>query len=249
MASGDGDLAASLRALKLCSSSARKRTPARDGAGRAREELREMMNVRGGVPTPQARAPAAAGARAAAAERQESCRHCGRTFRVDSLARHEAVCQKVFGKRSRPIFDSGMQRRVTDGSFDAMRAGPAAARRGGGRTKRPSGPSSGARRCVDEIPVGGRAKVGKQADWRKKSSQLRSALAAMRGGGSTGSYSSYSMEGVPDARAGADDDRQQCPFCGRKFSATAFPRHRAFCEEQARRKRITARATGRSTKR
>ena len=243
----DGDLAASLRALKLCSSNTRLQRKSVERPIR-RDELRDL-NVGRQPQNPQA-GPTSMSGRTAhevsreGSEQQRACRHCSRTFRADALARHESVCQKVFMK-SRPRFNSKGQRKVTDGSFDGMRACPTTT-----ANKSRSSASSRRSRSVDDIAVGQRKKVGKTADWKKKSTQLRHALSAMRGQGSTGpSYSSYSMDGVPSFTPEDIDDRRQCPYCNRKFNSTAFPKHRDFCKEQALRKKITSRPPHRSLKR
>ena len=40
-----------------------------------------------------------------------------------------------------------------------------------------------------------------------------------------------------------DDDRQECPYCGRKFGSEAFERHVKFCETKNAGKMRTAKAT------
>ena len=37
------------------------------------------------------------------AEDMKSCANCGRTFHADKLARHEEICEKVFGTKRRPL--------------------------------------------------------------------------------------------------------------------------------------------------
>lgn len=187
------------------------------------------------------------------------CSLCGRTFHIDALKRHAAICERVFQRQRKP-FDSGMQRRVTDGSFDSMRSV------GGTTTTTTKKMSSGSSRLSlqksrrkpsqsmhtmsrDEIPVGPRATKPTPSgkNWRKKSGQLRAALAAMREPSKAAAprrsrYTLSDMNEQDAFRTGInddDDDRIQCPYCSRKFSETAAARHIPFCRTQHQRRLIT----------
>ena len=197
--------------------------------------------------------PRSAGA-AAGRVPQEGCHPCslcGRTFHIDALKRHAAVCQRVFQQQRKP-FDSRRQRRVTDGSFDSLRSGTAV----GGNTSKTTRlyksrrkPQSTQTMSTDEIPVGPR--VIKQTpsgkSWRKKSGQLRAALVAMREPPKATAMprrSRYTLSDLNEQDAyrnnnNDDDDRVQCPYCSRKFSETAAARHIPFCRTQHQRRLIT----------
>jgi len=43
------------------------------------------------------------------------------------------------------------------------------------------------------------------------------------------------MNGLPQ-QIEEEDDRQQCPFCNRKFAPDTLARHRKFCEDKVKTK-------------
>jgi len=138
----------------------------------------------------------------------EPCSFCGRKFNLESLYRHEAICQKT--SRRRPVFDSSKQRSVQciENKY----------RKNSGLKTRYS--------------TANQHKQPSQQNWKQKHEEFiktiraaRQVTAAIREG----------KELPPPPPPSVNPDYIQCPHCLRRFNKHAAERHIAFCAEQAKR--------------
>eukprot|EP00796_Vickermania_ingenoplastis_P000899 gene899-527_t len=113
------------------------------------------------------------------------CPYCGRSFAEDRLDRHIAMCVKM-----------------SKSEQDRQRKQRQLQRRDG-----PAGPST-----PSELSNSG---LGSSAEWRKQSTQLRSALSGEM----------------------VEDDRLPCPYCRRRFQAETAARHIPLCKDRMSRLR------------
>ena len=141
-------------------------------------------------------------------ERRE-CRYCGRKFAIDRIDKHEQICGKSHNKVMK-VFDARKMRlRDTEAAQFASNI-----------DKEPnSKPKTGA---------GGVPKYKIEHD------KLMANIRAAR------QYTEYENKKAEGKAVGPppqlpkyeidDDDREQCPYCGRKFAADAAKRHIPVCE-------------------
>jgi hypothetical protein len=137
------------------------------------------------------------------------CRICGRKFNPGSLARHEAICQTVSVKK-RKAFDSKSAR---IGGTEAAKFATQA-----DSQPKPSRKSSAQK---------------KQPKWKMQSNQLHEAMKQAR------LIAKAKRDGVPLSQLPPppasefeqQDDRVECPHCGRKFNSAAAERHIPRCQD------------------
>jgi hypothetical protein len=148
------------------------------------------------------------------------CRICGRKFAADRLAKHEAACEKASQKR-KPM--NIKEQRMTADQKKAARSAP----RGGGGGR------------------GGRG--GKNAKWKKESESFRAMLKQERRDKAL-LKSGVALSDLPppdmDPAYEAQDDRLECPSCGRKFNEQAHARHIQHCSNTKARPTRLMRGSG-----
>mmetsp|Transcript_19757 Transcript_19757/g.32016 ORF Transcript_19757/g.32016 Transcript_19757/m.32016 type:complete len:762 (+) Transcript_19757:18-2303(+) len=130
-----------------------------------------------------------------------ACRHCGRSFAASALVRHEAICQRVFG-RQRKRFDAASHRRAegAEGAAPIQRAAP---------------------RVVAQVPA--------HSHWREQSEAFRQAMRSARQVSAHIAAGRPLSELPPPPTAPELDDRVECPHCGRRFGAVQAERHIPRC--------------------
>ena len=133
-----------------------------------------------------------------------ACSICGRKFAPDRIEAHERACQ-ASASRKKKVFDSSKMR--VQGTEAAQFQG-----------------------MSHEEPK------KKKVDFRKQHEQL---VANMRAARQVQQYEDDRAKGKAVGPPPAlpkyempDDDRVECPYCGRKFGAEAAERHIPFCERQ-----------------
>lgn len=137
------------------------------------------------------------------------CKHCGRMFSHEALAKHVNICQKVFQKK-RKVFNPTEQRLPdVPEAADLKKAARQQARRG-------------------KIGIG-KEDEKPESKWRQKSEQFREAMRAAQ------MVKKFQKEGrdlrdLPVAPSNPElDDRVPCPHCGRRFGAQQAERHIPVC--------------------
>eukprot|EP00933_Yihiella_yeosuensis_P070900 TRINITY_DN79067_c0_g1_i1.p1 TRINITY_DN79067_c0_g1~~TRINITY_DN79067_c0_g1_i1.p1 ORF type:complete len:428 (+),score=57.07 TRINITY_DN79067_c0_g1_i1:96-1379(+) len=103
------------------------------------------------------------------------CRICGRTFSIDRVAKHQAICQKVNKVKKRPVFHSEKQRVFLEGGSSGKVVGAAA----------PLSKASAAMSSTrNRVGGAGRSFPGvpqNATNWREQSRAFREAMRAARG--------------------------------------------------------------------
>lgn len=131
------------------------------------------------------------------------CRVCGRTFAMDRVAKHQAICQKVTSKR-RPVFESEAQRVYTEGGSggNVVAIGmPIRPVRG------PAGPKPGTKGAAQGMMGRNSASAPPPTTkWREKSRAFREAMRSARqfAGGSSGSGPRGAMARQPIGPRGSN---------------------------------------------
>jgi len=152
-------------------------------------------------------------------EAMRGCRHCGRTFRVSVLQRHESTCKDVSKPRRR--FDMKQQRLDgVEGIEEAKR----------NALYQPSAAS----------PAPAKNAMPK---WKIQHEQFQAAMKAASGGGSGGGGGFGGGGGPPPSQV--PDDRVPCPHCGRKFAVETAARHIPHCAHTVNKPKGLARPTRR----
>ena len=130
------------------------------------------------------------------------CGICGRKFAADRLAKHEAACTKASQKR-KPL--NIKEQRMTAEQKKAARS----------------------------APRGGSKRAGRAAKWKQESESFRAMLkqerrdkALLKAGVA---MSDLPPPDVDPAYQAAQDDRLECPSCGRFFNEQAHARHIQHC--------------------
>ena len=139
-----------------------------------------------------------------------ACSYCGRKFASDRIAKHEEVCARMSHKKTK-VFDSTKMR--TQGT-------EAAAFVRKGKKNEPV-----IKKDVNGVP--------------KYKLEHQRLVESMRAARKLQAYEKAKAEGKavgppPEMPAFEmpDDDRVQCPYCGRKFAEEAARRHIPVCERQ-----------------
>lgn len=131
----------------------------------------------------------------------EPCPHCGRTFAPGRLERHAVTCERQQLTNPKAKAE-GKDRKTSSGSLSSY-----------SKAERvPAATASNAKPPAAAVSGGGGAappSASKTEKWRRQSAQLRSALAGT---------------------SAAEDDRVQCPSCGRRFAEEAANRHIPICK-------------------
>eukprot|EP00927_Polykrikos_kofoidii_P040728 TRINITY_DN34772_c0_g1_i1.p1 TRINITY_DN34772_c0_g1~~TRINITY_DN34772_c0_g1_i1.p1 ORF type:complete len:700 (-),score=134.71 TRINITY_DN34772_c0_g1_i1:62-2074(-) len=149
-------------------------------------------------------------------EPQEQCAHCGRSFRLKALQRHQKICEKVFLQK-RKAFDV-VATVIPAEAAKAKKANEVLARKTAGRNV--NGP------------------VADSGSWREKSEAMRAGMRAAR------VVSKFIKEGRPLSELPPPkptpvelDDRVPCPHCGRRFGTQQAERHIPHCAKQKLKRR------------
>lgn len=135
----------------------------------------------------------------------EPCPHCGRTFAPERLQRHAVTCERQQLTNPKAKTD-GRERKTSSTSTGSSVRGERAAAPAG------AGASSAAKIGAASNSGSGAAAAAaaaKTEKWRRQSAQLRNALAGT---------------------SAVEDDRVQCPNCGRRFAEEAAARHIPICK-------------------
>lgn len=132
------------------------------------------------------------------------CAYCHRRFASDRIAQHESICARMSTKKKK-VFDSSKQR--LQGTEAAAYARKAAA-------YQPERPKPSKYKAEHEKLVEALRAARKFQAYEKAKEEGRAV-------GPPPELPKYEME---------DDDRVQCPICGRKFGAEQAQRHIAVCE-------------------
>ena len=132
------------------------------------------------------------------------CAYCHRRFASDRIAQHESICARMSTKKKK-VFDSSKQR--LQGTEAAAYARKAAA-------YQPERPKPSKYKAEHEKLVASLRAARKYQAYEKAKEEGRAV-------GPPPELPKYEME---------DDDRVQCPICGRKFGAEQAQRHIAVCE-------------------
>ena len=148
-----------------------------------------------------------------AADSLVPCPTCGRKFKIGSLDRHVAVCQKVF-KQKRKKFETQSKRWSQEGIAQEMKENLRQQKREARRGKRGADAA---------------AKGKSGAKWRQKSSAFREAMRQNK----LIKESEKSGKPLPPMQMSSapDPDLMPCPHCGRTFSQQALERHAPRCEK------------------
>lgn len=132
------------------------------------------------------------------------CAYCHRRFASDRIAQHESICARMSTKKKK-VFDSSKQR--LQGTEAAAYARKAA-------QYQPERPKPSKYKAEHEKLVASLRAARKFQAYEKAKEEGRAV-------GPPPELPKYEME---------DDDRVQCPICGRKFGAEQAQRHIAVCE-------------------
>jgi len=127
------------------------------------------------------------------------CRQCGRKFIQSALERHAKICKKVFCKK-RKVFDT-KDKRLDNDAKNAQNS------------------------SCDEYKLR-KIRKKKKESWKAKSSMLRNAVRASKGG--------HVKSGMPLSEIpyqSTYDDRVECPHCGRRFAEQTAERHIPRCRD------------------
>merc|ERR1712216_242159 len=137
----------------------------------------------------------------------------GRKFKIGSLDRHVAVCQKVF-KQKRKKFETQSKRWSQEGIAQEMKENLRQQKREARRGKRGADAA---------------AKGKSGAKWRQKSSAFREAMRQNK----LIKESEKSGKPLPPMQMSSapDPDLMPCPHCGRTFNQQAAERHIPRCAE------------------
>lgn len=140
------------------------------------------------------------------------CRHCGRKFRPEAKARHEAICVKVFQKERRKF--KAVEQRAPSEALQLQQETKRAQRRDG-----------------NKLRPGQVVQNQASNNWRVKSEAFRNAIKESR------VISRFQREGrdlrdlpPPKALPQELDDRVPCPHCGRRFGQQQAERHIPQCK-------------------
>lgn len=132
------------------------------------------------------------------------CAYCHRRFASDRIAQHESICARMSTKKKK-VFDSSKQR--LQGTEAAAYARKAAA-------YQPERPKPSKYKAEHEKLVASLRAARKYQAYEKAKEEGRAV-------GPPPELPKYEIE---------DDDRVQCPICGRKFGPEQAQRHIAVCE-------------------
>ena len=137
-----------------------------------------------------------------------SCSFCGRNFAVESLQRHETICQKT--SRKRPVFDSSKQRNIGTSEKKYL----------------------GKNKTLFNKKSNSITNISKQSNWRQKHEEFIRTVRAARE--ATVAIKEGRKPPSPPPPV-INPDYIQCPHCLRRFNETAAERHIPFCAEQSKR--------------
>jgi len=146
------------------------------------------------------------------------CRICERSFFVEKLAKHEAVCQ-------------GIKRKKYEKTKVAACAVATA------KTV-PKGGKTAAEKREDQAVC---AAVPK---WKRESDALKAAMQAARYYSNPKKGSKGGADMPPPAPAPPDPSLKQCPYCQRRFNPESCDRHMKTCQHQKSRPKMLKRGAG-----
>ncbi|XP_017848506.1 microtubule-associated protein 4 isoform X2 [Drosophila busckii] len=149
-----------------------------------------------------------------------SCRHCGRHFTTDRLAKHEEVCVRIM-KTKRRIFDASKQRTKGTEQEKFNKNTTQQARQKPALSRVQSVYSSAAQQQGLSTGV-------KKSNWRKQHEEFIEAIrsakqvqAHLKRGGK--------LSDLPPPPPSENPDYIQCQYCGRRFNPQAAERHIPRC--------------------
>lgn len=158
-------------------------------------------------PAPKRKPPVARGAPPPAEsggnDDRRCCSYCGRKFAADRIDKHEEICARASAKKTK-VFDAKKQR---------LQGTEAAAYARNSSREPPKAPASRFREEHEQLVQALRA--ARQFTAYEQAKQEGKAV------GPPPALPKYEM---------ANDDRVQCPHCGRKFAEEAAARHISVCE-------------------
>lgn len=134
------------------------------------------------------------------------CECCGRKFAKERLEKHAAICEKNASKQRKPFNEEEMRRKGTD--LESATVTKTSTRDGGAEKPKPL----------------------KQKNWRDKRNEFINAIRAAKEVQAHVAAGGKASD-LPPPPPTIDPDAKPCPFCSRKFSENAYPRHVAVCEK------------------
>ena len=167
-------------------------------------------------------------------EQQFKCGEgCGRSFKEEALEKHMRICKKVF-QTKRKKFDVSKQR-VEGDQAKALK-----------EAEKYSKPTKN--NPVKKNQFGEEAINTAQTNKPKWKIQSEAFRAQMKGGQGQENLSAAERKVLNDAMKAGEPDREECPYCSRKFGDAQLKRHQPICKTKADAAKLKAGPKGKLTK-